>query len=253
MKCSIRNVVCALAAAGAIILAAIVCLFLRTSDDGQEELTPPVPRDAIVAVYGPQYSGEGIAILRGDDIFIWTMASILEYREEPRPGASSIVVDSSAWVQRKGTKMYLADVIAHGGHDGPALLRVLPSEPRGTGKKRHHFMCSSAAFAVGYVPPWRAPALAVSASGKLYEGAYLEKSYRIGGFHYDVLHTDAPDLLPGGSVFHADGQCIGLLVERSSPNGFLVLPVRELERWAQESRVEWAINPALPVEIPGTK
>lgn len=246
MKCSVRNVACALAAAGAIVFVVAACLFFWISDDGREEPAAPVPRDAIVAVYGPQYSGAGIAILRGDDILVWTMASVLEYREEPRPGASSIVVDGSAWVQREGTKMYLADVIAHGGHDGPALLRVLPG-------KLHHFRCSSAVFAVGYVPPWSALALAVSASGKLCEGTYIEKSYRIGGFFYDVLRTDTPDLLPGGGVFRADGQCIGLLVERSSPNGCLVLPVREMERWARENGVAWAINPAIPVEIPGAK
>lgn len=250
MKCNVRYIACALATAGAIVLAAIACLFLWTSDDAREEPAAPVPPDAIVDVYGPQYSGAGIAILRGDDILIWTMAAVLEYREESRPGASSIIVPSNSWVQRKGTKMYLSDVIAHGGHDGPALLCVLPSEPRGTGKKRHHFTCSSAAFAVGYVPPWSAQALAVSASGKLCEGTYLEKSYRIGGFHYDVLRTDASDLLPGGGVFRADGQCIGLLIERSSPGGYLVLPVRELERWARENGVEWALNPAPPSAIP---
>lgn len=250
MKCSIRNVACALAATGVIVFVVAAYLFFWLRDDGRKEPAPPVPRDAIVAVYGPQYSGTGIAILRGDDILIWTMASILEYRENPRPGASSIVVDSSAWVQREGTLMHLADVIVHGGHDGPALLRVLPSEPRGTGKKRHHFTCASAAFAVGYVPPWSAPALAVPASGKLCNGTYFEKSYRIGGFFYDVLRTDAPDLLPGGGVFNTDGQCIGLLVERSSPDGCLVLPVRELERWARENGIEGALDQALPLAIP---
>lgn len=250
MKCSVRNVVCILATAGAIMLAAIAYLFLWTSDDGREEPAAPVPWDAIITVYGWPRIGVGIAILRDDEILVWTMASILEYREEPRPGASSIVVPSNTWVQREGTLMYFADVVAYGGHDGPALLRVLPSEPRRTGKKRHHFVCSSAAFAVGYVPPWSAPALAVSSSGELCEAVYLEKSYHIGGYFYDVLRTDAPDLPPGGGVFRADGQCIGLLVERSSPGGYLVLPVRELERWARENDVEWALDPSLPLAIP---
>lgn len=217
MKCSDRNVLCALA----------------------EETAAPVPRDAIITVYGWPSSGEGIAILRGNDILIWTMASVLEYRKEPRPGASAMVVADLTLVQREGTLMHHVDVIAHGGHDGPALLRVRPG-------KLHHFRCSSAAFAVGYVPPWSASALAVSSSGKLCEGTYLEKSYHIGGFFYDVLRIDAPYLLPGGGVFSADGQCIGLLVERSSPGGCLVLPVRELERWARENGVGWAIDLSLP-------
>lgn len=248
MKCSVRHVACALAATSVIVFAAIACLFLWIRDDVREEPAPPVPRDAIITVYGWPRSGAGIAILRGNDIFVWTMASILEYREEPRPGASIMTVADCARVQREGTKMYLADVVAHGGHDGPALLRVAPLFS-GTGKT-HHFLCSSAAFAVGYVPPWSAPALAVSSSGKLCEGTYLEKSYRIGGFLYDVLRTDAPDLLPGGGVFRADGQCIGLLVERSSPGGYLVLPIREMERWAKGNGIRAALDHSLPLAIP---
>lgn len=240
MKCSVRSIACALAATGVIMLATIACLFFWTSDDEQGEPAAPVPRDAIITVYGWPGSGAGIAIFRGNDIFIWTMASVLEYREELRPGASAMVVADCTLVQREGTLMHVVDVIAHGGHDGPALLRVRPG-------KLHHFRCSSAAFAVGYAPPWSAPALAVSSSGELCKVVYLEKSYHIGGYFYDVIRVENPENLPTGSgVFRADGQCIGLLVERSSPGGCLVLPVRELERWARENGVGWAIDLSLP-------
>lgn len=234
------------AAAGATLLCVFALRFFRGNDDGGVEEPPAfqVPKGTVVAIHCGRNSGAGVVVRRGNDIFVWTMGFLVEERKT-KPGTSWTEVCATAHVHDAAGAAHAADVLRYGGHDGPALLRVH--------RAQLDIFPSSATFALGYIPPWRTPAFSASPSG-ICGGTYLEKSYHIGGYFYDVIRTEDPGNLPtGGGIFRADGQCIGILIEKSSPKGSCVLPVREMERWARENAVEWAINSAIPVEIPETK
>jgi len=51
----------------------------------------------------------------------------------------------------------------------------------------------------------------------------------------------------GGGVYTRDGKCIGLLVRGAGPGLNFIVPTRRMLPWAKKMKIEWAMNPAVPV------
>lgn len=70
----------------------------------------------------------------------------------------------------------------------------------------------------------------------------------LGDKEYDQTTATAFPGSSGGGVFlEADARYIGMLVRGAGETFNLIVPARRLHKWTKEAKIEWAINPAIPV------
>jgi S1-C subfamily serine protease len=59
--------------------------------------------------------------------------------------------------------------------------------------------------------------------------------------------TAFPGSSGGGVFLKSDGRYVGMLVRGAGEQFNLTVPVRRLRDWAKSSKIEWAIDPSLPM------
>jgi S1-C subfamily serine protease len=62
--------------------------------------------------------------------------------------------------------------------------------------------------------------------------------------------TAFPGSSGGGVFLKEDGQYVGMLVRGAGEQFNLIVPIRRLRDWAKEAKIEWAVDPNLPMPSP---
>lgn len=84
-------------------------------------------------------------------------------------------------------------------------------------------------------------------ANSLTSGIYSQHGRLLGKTVYDQTTCAAFPGSSGGGVFLRDGKYIGMLVRGAGETFNLIVPVRRMIIWAKNAKVEWAMNPALPM------
>lgn len=78
-------------------------------------------------------------------------------------------------------------------------------------------------------------------------GIYSQQGRLINKTVFDQTTVIAFPGSSGGGVFLQDGRYVGMLVRGAGEAFNLIVPVRRMLNWAKSAKVEWAIDPSIPM------
>jgi S1-C subfamily serine protease len=84
-------------------------------------------------------------------------------------------------------------------------------------------------------------------ANSLTSGIYSQHGRLLGKTVFDQTTCAAFPGSSGGGVFLRDGQYIGMLVRGAGETFNLIVPVRRMWDWSKKAKVEWALNPNVPM------
>lgn len=203
-------------------------------------------------VKATQTEGSGLLVKRGETPYLWTAGYVVDglRREEktknPTTGIETTVVTwspATALVTKKDLRVEItADVIRYDGPAAPALLRL----------RETLLLSKSAVFAEEEVIPTVGLVVYHVADFSLFPSSYVAKGSimtvsRVYDEHtYDVTSKMGIPGSGGGGVFTEEGTCIGMVM-RGGGDFDLILPSREIRRWAKDKNVLWALDLTVPM------
>lgn len=80
-------------------------------------------------------------------------------------------------------------------------------------------------------------------------GIYSQQGRLINKTIFDQTTVIAFPGSSGGGVFLKDGQYVGMLVRGAGEAFNLIVPIRRMNAWAKSAKIEWAINPSVPMPV----
>ncbi len=115
----------------------------------------------------------------------------------------------------------------------------------------------SATFVLSdYIPPVGTELIHVGSTLGIYNSlsrglvAQTDRDLLKNGKTFDQTSCVAyPGCSGGGAYLASDGRCIGLVVLSAGPGLNFVVPARRMLAWAKTMRVEWAMNPSVPLPV----
>lgn len=185
--------------------------------------------------------GTGIMINRGGQAWVITAAHVVDDVRTTNGFTPVKIVTRIA-----GQQSYTADVVVYSNAETGediALLRV-----RRSGEWPY-----SATFA-GPEPPL--PGTRVFHAGCIpgMEGlnSCTEGIVGLTGLFYEDKEYDQTTFASwpgssGGGVFDSEGRCVGLVVRGAVLGSSLIVPARRIIAWAKQNKLEWLLDPDLPV------
>jgi len=219
-----------------------------------------------------QGSGTLVTRKRADELitFVWTAAHVVDglrtTREYVDPGTgtkkTAIEFADAAIVQefrqngrRIGELKMDAKVIRYSDAEVGEDLALLQVRKVGFGNEAQ----SAAFYLDATIPPVGSSLFHVGSllgqvgSNSLTTGVISQQGRVLdlgasGGVIFDQTTATAfPGSSGGGVYLQNDGKYVGMLV-RGAGEGFnFIVPVRRLVGWAKKTKIEWAVNPAVPV------
>lgn len=245
-------------------LAPLCLLFLLALPAQADNPTAAYMQDIGVTVKAGQYSGSGALVQTKDgSVWVWTAGHVVEgcrrTRESNEGAAKKIVEFDDAKVMRflndpesgRIVSSYSSDaeVIrysdAENGHD-LALLRLRDKSFKPASSTR--FYLDKNLPEVGVELYHIGSLLGPFGSNSLTSGILSRHGRVLNSVVYDQTQVVAFPGSSGGPVcLKADGRYVGMLV-RGAGEGFnLIVPVRRMRDWAKECKVDFALDPSLPV------
>jgi hypothetical protein len=214
--------------------------------------------------------GSGIAFTRKDwtktnDItFVWTAAHLFYHEDEevlPIPfffglnGTNTPIIDHAKIYQDVinkdgeiyGTTNILAKLIVlsrsieNGGND-LALLQL----------EKPFFNTNTAVFDLSFdIPKLGSSVCSISCPytewGIYSLGIISFVNRKVDGLVFDNTTCNIYPGSSGGGIFTTDGKYIGMPTRMRAPQLISIIPVRRIHSWAKNHKVEWAMNPLLPI------
>jgi S1-C subfamily serine protease len=218
-------------------------------------------QDISVTIRAGFSEGSGVAFARGEQTFVWTAGHVVDGLRrtrkvtDPKTGTPRTIV---YFKDAKVIKTYFedgrsvghaemyAEVIRYSDYthgEDLALLRV----------RKKNFIKGRAVFFEGKPPKLGTRLLHVGSllgqfgANSMTDGIMSQHGRLIGEKIFDQTTVTAFPGSSGGMVCLEDGRYVGMLV-RGAGEGFnLIVPVRRMRAWAKRAKVEWAIDPCIPV------
>lgn len=224
-----------------------------------EEKDPAVPLpedlqylyDLTVGVKATWTHGSGLLVKRDETLYLWTAGYVVDTMRKEEVTTDTVTstqttvitwLPVTALVIKKDLRTEItADVIRYEGLDAPALLRLRETRP----------LSKSAVFAEQEVIPTVGLVVYHVADSPLFPYYTAKGSITTIGKVYDERTYDVTSQIGipgsgGGGVFTEEGTCIGMVM-RGTGDGNLILPSREIRRWAKEKDVLWALDQFVPL------
>lgn len=207
--------------------------------------------DLTIRVKTTWAEGSGLLVKRGETPYLWTAGYVVgtlrkeEKTKNPTTGIETTVVTwspaTSLVIKGDSRVEITADVIRYSGPDAPALLCLRETLP----------LSKSAVFAEEEVIPTVGLAVYHVADSPLFPSYVAKGSITTIGKVYDERTYDVTSRMGipgsgGGGVFTEKGTCIGMVM-RGTGDADLILPSREIRRWAKDKGVLWALDPTVPM------
>jgi len=191
--------------------------------------------------------------------FIWTAAHVIDNLRktrtaiDPKTGTQKIIVEfDDAMVVKSlsqngrsvGKLELMAEVIRYSKEEDLALLKL----------RKTNFVSASVDFYLeDQIPPLGTELLHVGSllgqlgSNSMTTGIMSQHGRIIDKKVFDQTTVNAFPGSSGGGVYLKDGRMMGMLVRGAGETFNLIVPVRRIQEWAKNAKVEWAINDNIPV------
>ncbi|MHC4332530.1 MAG: S1 family peptidase [Planctomycetota bacterium] len=247
-------------------LAAILLLAGSFGFAQETKSVPKLLQDISVTISAKYGTGSGVLFTRtnhaGQTInLVWTAGHVVDDLRTTREvitadGAKRMIIEfADAKIVKQliedgrlvGRLEIDAEVIrysnANNGED-LALLRV----------RKKNFVEATAVFKLDRITPELGTEmyhvgslLGQIGANSLTSGIYSQHGRLIGKTLYDQTTCAAFPGSSGGGVFLKNGQYVGMVVRGAGETFNLIVPIRRIQDWAKRAKIEWAIDPSVPM------
>jgi len=212
-----------------------------------------------VTVKGPGGTGSGTIILRGEVAFVLTAGHVVaECRQEEDAGEGKKVVtfaDAKIYQiekdeetgRRVGEVTRDCEVIRYSSAEHGQDLAVLRVRKKGVFKVGGVFYTDKKLPVLGSKLWHVGSPFGDFGASSVIPGSYSQHGRVLFDTMYDQISCNAFPGSSGGMITTEDGRYLGMVL-RGAPGGFILIrPVREIERWARKTGMEFLLDPKLEV------
>jgi len=240
-----------------------IALMVATNVQAADPLVQQL-QDVSVTIKAGSGQGSGVLFKRGDTSYVWTAGHVVDGLRKTRTviinGSPKVVVEfSDAQIvqefredgRRIGEQKMEARVLRYSDADQGNDLALLEV-------RKKNFSPATVKFYTGEIPEIGTELYHVGSllgqfgANSLTTGVVSQVGRVLdlgaNGIVFDQTTVTAFPGSSGGGVFlKADGQYMGMLVRGAGDTFNFIVPVRRLRTWAQEAKVEWAMDESIPV------
>ena len=244
----------------------LVSICLRLSAYAADVPVSEYLQSISVTVKAENHEGSGVVFTRKDYLgqpvnLVWTAGHVVEGLRSTRnviapDGTTKTKVEFQDVIiikeiledgRRVGKTELDAEVIRYSDPDTGEDLAVLRVRKKSFFDATGRFYSDKNPPALGTELYHVGSLLGEMGSNSMTTGNYSQYGRMIGKIVFDQTSVVAFPGSSGGGVFLKDGQYVGMLVRSAGPNFNLIVPVRRIRKWATTAKIEWAIDPAIPM------